>query len=49
MDARKESSRLSLAQMEKEMDRCPAPWACEQGCYEARRGCLRNARRRDRQ
>jgi hypothetical protein len=40
----KEHCKLSAAEMEEEMERCPAPWKCVASCYSARVGCARKAR-----
>ncbi len=34
-----EQERLSQAEMEEEIDSCPAPWACKASCYKRRVGC----------
>lgn len=42
----RETNKLSQAEMEDELDRCPAPWRCPRGCYAACRGCVRKQRQR---
>ncbi len=32
--------RLLQAQMEYELDHCPAPWKCSETCYMGCKGCL---------
>lgn len=48
MKAQEECGRLSLAEMEVEMDGCEAPWLCPRACFEACRGCLRERKQGDR-
>ena len=37
--------RLTLQEMDDEMDRCERPWLCPESCYSACIGCLRRRRK----
>ena len=42
---RAEDRRLSLVEMEDELERCECPWRCPEACSGARVGCLRRRRK----